>query len=386
MRRVTVPPRPDWRRTAERLGFTFPEENGVAYWDESACFEFSLREIEDDIEEPTRELHQMCLDFADRAARDARTLLALGIPAERHDDVAASWRRRDADLSLYGRFDLAYDGTGPAKLLEYNADTPTALYESAVFQWVWLEDQRGSGVLPPHTDQFNSLHEALVERFCAFPTRSLLHFAAMLESSEDAGTIAYLADCASQAGHRVRTIDVGRIGVDARGRFTDEDDRVIDRLFKLHPWEWIFTSPYAAHLAPSGCRFVEPPWKAMLSTKALLPLLWAVHAGHPNLLAAFFDHDPAAAALVDPVRKPLFSREGANVSLVRDGVKTSTDGPYGGEGFVLQQAADLFRSPNGYAVLGSWIVGDVPRGLGIREDASPITTDRSRFVPHVIIG
>ena len=47
--------------------------------------------------------------------------------------IAASWKRRDA--SLYGRFDLRYDGQGPAKLLEYNADTPTSLFETAVFQW-----------------------------------------------------------------------------------------------------------------------------------------------------------------------------------------------------------------------------------------------------------
>jgi glutathionylspermidine synthase len=37
---------------------------------------------------------------------------------------------------LYGRFDLAYRGDGPPKLLEYNADTPTALFEAAVVQWI----------------------------------------------------------------------------------------------------------------------------------------------------------------------------------------------------------------------------------------------------------
>ena len=89
----------------------------------------------------------------------------MGVPEAHRDMVAASWR--DREPPLYGRLDLAYDGAGPAKLLEYNADTPTALYESAAFQWLWLEDMRASGALDPDDDQFNGIHEALVARFGA---------------------------------------------------------------------------------------------------------------------------------------------------------------------------------------------------------------------------
>ena len=55
-----------------------------------------------------------------------------------------SWRA--AEPELYGRMDLVF-GAGPAKLLEYNADTPTALYESAAFQWIWLEEMAAAGAL-----------------------------------------------------------------------------------------------------------------------------------------------------------------------------------------------------------------------------------------------
>ncbi|GLK55943.1 glutathionylspermidine synthase [Methylopila capsulata] len=386
MRRLAIPPRPDWRKTADRLGFRFAEMYGAPYWDETACFAFTLREIEHDIEDSTRELHALCLDLADRAARDGRLLTRLGVTAAFHDYVARSWRNRDLEPSLYGRFDLAYDGTGPAKMLEYNADTPTGLYETAVFQWAWLEELRRSGALPLDADQFNSAHEALVERFKAFSNRSLFHFVGAIDDVEDGGTIDYLLDCAAQAGHVGRKLHIDRVGLDARGRFTDEDDLVIDQMFKLHPWEWIFEAPFASHLPISGCRFVEPPWKAMLSTKAILPLLWEAHPGHPNLLPAFFADDPRAAALDAYVHKPLFSREGANVTLVQDGETVAIEGPYGAEGFVVQQAARLFSSPGGYAVLGSWVVGDAPCGLGVREDASPVTMNMSRFVPHAIIG
>ena len=59
-------------------------------------------------------------------------------------------------ISIYGRFDLRYDGQGPAQLYEYNADTPTGLIESSVAQWYWLQD------VHPERDQWNSLHERLI--------------------------------------------------------------------------------------------------------------------------------------------------------------------------------------------------------------------------------
>ncbi|WP_163333523.1 glutathionylspermidine synthase family protein, partial [Klebsiella aerogenes] len=88
---------------------------------------------------------------------DERILASLRIPERAWDAVRDSWRR--GDPSLYGRLDFAYGGNGPAKLLEYNADTPTALYETGVFQWLWLEQALASGRLPAGSDQFNSVHE-----------------------------------------------------------------------------------------------------------------------------------------------------------------------------------------------------------------------------------
>src|SRR5690606_18565943 len=116
------------------------------------------------------------------------------------DLVAESWRRREPHL--YGRIDLAYDGRGPAKLYEYNYDTPTSLFEAAFFQWDWLERQRERGALPRGADQFNAIHEALVERFAAIAGRlpAPLYFSASMDSAEDQGTVEYLRDCAAQAG------------------------------------------------------------------------------------------------------------------------------------------------------------------------------------------
>ena len=384
MKRISVPARPDWQDKARAVGFGFHEMYGEPYWLDDVAYSFSMEEIEKELEAPSEELHEMCMDLVGDIVASEEFLDRLAIPDELRDVVRRSWERRDRHL--YGRFDLAYDGTGPAKLLEYNADTPTSVFETGYFQFNWLTDQVELGVLPPEADQFNSLQESLIEAFGQFPKDAIFHFAAMLDNEEDRGTTVYIMDCAVQAGHRVDLLDITQIGIDAQGRYTDLQDRVIERCFKLYPWEFMLREPFARQLIPSGDVFVEPAWKAVLSNKGLLPLLWQRHQGHPNLLAAYFPDDKRAGDLKEFVRKPLLSREGENVTITRNGeVFAQAAGEYGEEGFVIQEYAPLFASDGGYAVLGSWIVGDKACGLAVREDRSPITANLSRFIPHFVL-
>lgn len=384
MKRINVPARPDWQEKARAVGFGFHEMYGEPYWLDDVAYSFSMEEIEKELEAPSEELHEMCMDLVGDIVASEEHLDRLAIPDELRDVVRRSWER--GDRHLYGRFDLAYDGTGPAKLLEYNADTPTSVFETGYFQFNWLTDQVELGVLPPEADQFNSLQESLIEAFEQFPKDAIFHFAAKLDNEEDRGTTVYIMDCAVQAGHRVDLLDITQIGIDAQGRFTDLQDRVIERCFKLYPWEFMLREPFAQQLIPSGDVFVEPAWKAVLSNKGLLPLLWQRHQGHPNLLAAYFPDDARAGDLKEFVRKPLLSREGENVTITRNGeIFAQAPGEYGDEGFVIQAYAPLFASEGGYAVLGSWVVGDRACGLAVREDRSPITANLSRFIPHFVL-
>jgi len=391
MQRRSVPPRTDWQRTAEAHGFTFHSPDGTIYWDESHCYTFTLAEIEDGLEAPATEIEGMCLDLVAQAVRDEAILERLRIPARYWDYVAASWHRRERHL--YGRMDFAFSGDGPAKLYEYNADTPTSLYESAVFQWIWLEQMRERRTLPATADQFNSLHERLVDALSRFGIpNGTLHLAATGASTEDMGTIAYLADCARQAGLSAHEMAIEDIGIDLRGRFTDRSDSVIEALFKLYPWEWLFAEAFAEQMPGSGCRFIEPSWKSILSNKGLMALLWEAHPGHPNLLPAYFDGDPRAADLDGRyVRKPIYSREGANIEIVLPGrtgrrvTQAVSAGPYGAEGHIVQAWHPLPRFQGRRPVCGVWLVAGEPAGLGVREGDGDVTTDAARFVPHVIL-
>ncbi|MGN7158407.1 glutathionylspermidine synthase family protein [Sphingomonas sp. SAFR-052] len=387
MERRAVAPRPDWRATAERMGFTFHHQDGQKYWEEGAYYAFSLDEVEQGIEGPSAELHALCRDLVDEVVGSEAMMHRLAIPDDMRDVVAASWRAHAP--TLYGRFDFAFDGSGPAKLLEYNADTPTSIFETALFQWQWLEDRIADGTLPAGADQYNRLHDALVERFGALFTRgSTVHFASVDDHVEDRQTVRYLEDVARQAGLDPAFVAIDRIGVDGDGAFVDGDDVLIAALFKLYPWEDMLREPYAKQLAATKTLFLEPAWKALLSNKGILPLLWQRHRGHPNLLPAAFADDAAALAEIGDayVRKPIFSREGWDIELVDgDATARGPEGGYGEEGHIVQALAPLPVYDGNHAVVGSWIVGDDAVALSVREDDGPITRDLARFVPHAIV-
>ena len=95
--------------------------------------------------------------------------------------LVRSWERQEP--SLYGRMDLHWDGTGAPKLLEYNADTATSLFESSVVQWEWLT------CAYPDADQFNSVHEALIAAWPAMRLPPRVHFTSMRDSTEDPGNV-----------------------------------------------------------------------------------------------------------------------------------------------------------------------------------------------------
>jgi glutathionylspermidine synthase len=389
VRRVAIPERADWRGLADEMGFTFHHLDGAQYWDESAYYAFTLDEIETGVEDPSAELHAMCLDLVEEVVASEELMRRLAVPDDMRDVVARSWRA--GAPSLYGRFDFSYSGAaaGPAKLLEYNADTPTSIYETAVFQWRWLEDRLADGSLPETADQYNRLHEALVGRFrTLFTGGSLVHFASDATHVEDRQTVRYLEDVARQAGLDPQFVAIDAIGVDADGKFVDAESVLIGALFKLYPWEDMLREPYAARLPTTETMFLEPAWKAILSNKGMLPLLWERHRGHPNLLpAAFADDATALSAIGDRhARKPLFSREGADIHLV-DGERREAgpEGGYGEEGWIVQELVPLPVFDGRHAVVGSWIVGMEPVAVSMREDDGPITRDLARFVPHAIV-
>jgi glutathionylspermidine synthase len=375
MRRIPITPRDDWKKKVESVGLTYhTTDAGDIYWDESAYYEFTSAEI-DQIEVATYALNELCLNAVGHIIANA-LWEDFQIPRGYIDYLCKSWD--EDEISVVGRFDLLCDGVNPPKLAEYNADTPTALVEASVAQWFWLQETAAD------VDQFNSIHEKLLEvwRRVKDEFGCPVTFVSVADHVEDFMTVTYLQDIAIQTGSKTQYQPISALGWNAARRtFVDPRERTLGLIFKLYPWEWLFHEEFGKFLGEATTRWLEPPWKALLSNKALLPLLWELNPDHPNLLPASWDPLPGKC-----VEKPALGREGANITILEDG-KTlrSTPGDYGGP-FIYQQFHETPRFDGRTAVLGSWLINGYACGIGIREDESEITSNTSRFVPHRIAG
>ncbi len=388
MQREQIHPRENWQQRVERLGLVYhsptsapssdPQARPAPYWDESVCYRFTSQEI-DTLEAATEQLQRLCIE-AGQYILDRNKMDAMGIPAAAQAVIRQAWH--DEPPSIYGRFDLAFDGRTPPKLLEYNANTPTALLESAVIQWDWRAEAK------PATDQFNSIHEKLIAKWAdlkGYLRGAPLHFI-HLPDMEDLMTVTYLRDTAEQAGIKTSGMHVRDLGWNAADRtFRDMNDKPVRSLFALYPWEWLlqdFAQPILSTY--SRIDWIEPIWKMLWSNKALLAILWEMFPNHPNLLEAHLD---SPHEMTEYARKPLLSREGANILIHTKDGEGETPGTYGNQGCVYQALAPVAEFHDGvrtkYAVIGSWYITDQgAAGICVRESDARVTNNLSRFVPH----
>ena len=377
MQRIPTQPRTNWQQAVEALGFGY-HSSEAAYWNEAAYYQFTLAEIEN-IETATNNLWQMCLQAVQHII-DNNLFSTFKIPQPYQQAIINSW---DNDApSIYGRYDLVYKNE-QIKMLEFNADTPTSLFEAAIVQWHWLQS------IDSQKDQFNSLHEKIIaywQYLKPYLKPGTLHFSCLAESLEDLTNVEYLRDCAIQAGIPTKLIFIHDIGwSDEHNFFVDVEGQPITNIFKLYPWEWMMEDNFGQKILQDVNKafWIEPPWKMLLSNKAILPILWMLYPNHNNLLPAYFTDN----GMKDYVKKPLLSREGANVQLIKHyGVLQQTEGEYGKEGYIYQQLFSLPNFDDKYPVIGSWIIGQHAAGIGIREGSSLITDNTSTFVPHLIQG
>ncbi len=375
MQRIKTSPRNNWQQAVENLGFGF-HTTDLPYWDETAYYSFTLDEV-DNLEKATTTLWDLCLKSVQHVI-DNKLYSQFKISENYIEYIEKTWNE---DVpSIFGRFDLCYKN-GKIKMLEFNADTPTSLYEAGIVQWFWLQD------FDKNKDQFNSIHEKLIaywKYLKGYLQPGKLHFTCLKETLEDLTNTEYMRDCAIQAGLETKLVFIDDIGWDENAKqFVDMEDESIRNIFKLYPWEWLAAEQFGKNILEDTNQifWIEPSWKMILSNKAILPILWELNPDCEYLLPAYFDEN----GMKDYVKKPILSREGANIEMVKHyGTIEKTDGEYGEEGFVYQQLFELPDFDNNYPVIGSWIIGQEAAGIGIREANNLITDNKSRFVPHLI--
>ncbi|AWK86679.1 glutathionylspermidine synthase family protein [Azospirillum thermophilum] len=388
MLRVTTTPRADWRPGLRKYPFGVRAMPAGALWREDVRYEFTATQI-DLIESVADELHAM-INEAVRSVVDGKLFAMLGIRGEAARLLDASWsdywsagRLNQRAGSLVGRLTLAYDGRDSLKLVGCNYDTPEGLFGAAIIQRNWREAQASDA------NQFNGLHEALVERWeelaGGLPARARVHLTCATPDPQREGELVYLAGTAAEAGIDTHLLPLQSIGWDGR-RFLDDEGQPISWLAKVYPWDGLAEDGFLQRLRAGGMSMLAPLWCWLWSNHALLSVLWQLYPRHPNLCRAGLD--PSAVEGCDAVTtRALFGLDLAPQRMTERGVLLSDSAvPLPNAGSLWMETPQGFVQDDVHAVLHAWIVGDKCLGMAVRESADPRVGPESAMVPHLFRG
>lgn len=365
-------PARDWTARFEAFGFAYHSFDG-SYWHDDIGLELSEREW-DALGRACLDIHALGLDIVDGACRRG-DFSAWKLTESASSLVAESWARRDP--SIYGRFDLTLDAAGVPKIYEYNADTPTSIIEATRAQTDWARAR----ALPSSCQLAELMPEAFAKIRALGASR--IAISGMSSSVEDTACLLPMVDWASKGGLEASWMAIETMQYHPIHQMHGFDGEPFDWIFKLYPWELLLVEN-ADFLSRTRTRFVEPAWKLLLSSKAFLAEAWRKAPGHPNLLACYHQGHEGLGLERGYAKKPLYSREGANIVLARpDGsILQRETGPYGREGFVIQAFCPMPEpEPGKRFTLGGWMAGDRFAGTCARFTDDHIVTNVSWTCP-----
>jgi len=342
--------------------------------------------------EATNTLYDMYVEAAEHVVEN-NLFHEIGIPFNLVEIIKESWEN-DVHWHLYGRFDLAGGVDGkPIKLLEFNADTPTALFETAIVQWAILK-QNGM----EESSQFNATYEALLDNFKRLVTLQedvsafeenydgwKFLFTSVRGNSEEENTVRLLQHIATEAGYETEFAFMDDVEFDNTGIYYQEQS--YELWFKLIPWEDIaLEESDLAMLLTTIIKnqkviIFNPAYTLLFQSKGLLKILWDLYPNHPLLLESSFE--PLEGQ--KQVKKPIFGREGGNVSILDENASElhSVDGDYANHKMIYQAYTELATDAQGNSYQAGVFYAYEACGLGFRKGGK-ILDNGSKFVGHVV--
>jgi len=344
--------------------------------------------------EATNELYDMYCETAQYVI-DNNLFHELDIPFNLVEIIKASWDD-DVHWHLYGRFDLAggLDGK-PIKLIEFNADTPTAVFETAIVQWAMLKFNELE-----ESSQFNSLYEALKDNFKRFVTLDgdidefekhyeklnwKILFSSVAGNDEEENTTKLLQHIATETGYKTDFEFIGDVEFSDDG--ISKGNELFEFWFKLIPWEDIAIDE--GELAVILTEIINnkkaiifnPAYTLLFQSKGIMKVLWDLYPNHPLLLETSFE----PLANTKQVEKMCFGREGANVAIVNadNSLETKTDGVYENFKPIYQEYVEFPKDENGDHYQAGVFYSYEACGLGFRK-GGVILDNMSKFVGHIV--
>jgi len=317
----------------------------------------------------------------------------IGIPFNLVDTIKESWEN-DVHWHLYGRFDFAggIDGK-PIKLIEFNADTPTGLFETAILQWALLKD---NGL--DEASQFNNVYEAISENFKRLvmlfddPADFDKHydgwkilFSSIEGHSEEEVTTRLLQKMAEDAGFETRFAFLDEVGFDDEGIYAAEE--ACEYWFKLFAWEDLATDEpelviqLQTIMNNRKAIILNPAYTLLFQSKGMMKILCDLFPDSPYLLETSFEPLKGKAY----VEKRLFGREGANTKIVNaDGtVMDEKEGDYGHHKAIYQEYVEFPQDDKEQSYQAGVFFAYEACGLGFRRGGK-ILDNMSKFVGHII--
>ena len=367
MKLLKLEERLGWEQAMMDLGFVYHSFD-EAYWMDQLGLELTYKEW-NAIGQASLEVHAMGMDMIGDVVKSGC------FEPWKFSDLACqlvteSWNR--GDPSLYGRFDFTFSPEGFAKVYEYNADTPTSIMEASLAQSNWAQAR--------HLQSSCFLEEKMPLAFAKLASlgASKMAIAGLSTSVEDTANLFPMVQWARMAGIDAQWCSIETMQFMYATQQHGFDGEGLEWIFKLYPWEF-FVKDNAQFLKKTKTRFIEPAWKMLLSTKAFMAEVWKRHPGHPNLLATYYEGEEGPGLEQGYVRKPLLSREGANVEIIKDNVFLQKEiGPYGKEGFVKQEYCAMPEPEKSKRfTIGGWIAGDQFAGTCARYTDDHVVTNVS---------
>ena len=381
------------RSYLEKLGFAWHTDSDDTSYISNELVVLSEAEAEA-YSSAANELYNMFVEAGDYVIEN-NLFHEIGIPFNLVELIKQSWEE-DVHWHLYGRFDFAggIDGK-PIKLLEFNADTPTALFESAIIQWAILK-QNGFDELK----QFNFIYEAIVDNFKRIVTLEedtqnfdvyyegwKFLFSSIKGNIEEENTVRLLEHMAKEAGFITNFAYVDEVEFDESGIYFNQEK--YELWFKLIPWEDIaIEEPDLAMLLTKIIKNKEaivfnPAYTLMFQSKGILKILWDLFPNHPLLLETSFE----PLENKKQVRKPIFGREGGGVAILDENgniIEEKKD-IYENHKMVYQEFAELPYGANGNFYQAGVFFAYEACGVGFRRGGK-IIDNMSKFVGHIVEG
>jgi len=338
----------------------------------------------------SNELHQMFMDATNYVIENNDLLKHFCIPEVFWPRIRQSWLN-EKDLTMTGRFDLAFDGK-ELKCFEYNADSASALFEMAIIQEKWAQ-----AVKLDHTFMSGfQLHRLLIKNWKQICTNLNVNRVHLLidDDQDEILTALYMQYVLSEANIQSKLCILYKDLYWKDSKIVDSEGYELQLVWKTWMWESVFSDyleagkdenfnkkingehPRLAEiLLNDDIQILEPLWKVIPSNKAILPVLWSMFPNHPHLLRSEWTLTNDLKQ-VGYVKKPIVGRCGHNVTLydVNGGsVLDETQGKFIDRNCIYQKLFPLPKHDGYYAIFGSWIIHGLFAGFGIREDKKLIT-------------